>query len=207
MSHSSRTHQRVIGLTGGIAMGKTTVANYLASAYQLPVLDADVYAREAVQPGSAVLAKTVERYGLKVLQPDQTLDRQYLGNIIFSNPQERLWLETQIHPYVRQCLQEKLKSLDQRPVVVMVIPLLFEAEMTDLVTEVWVVRCAPAEQLQRLMQRNHLTLEQAQARVASQMPIEQKIAKATVVLDNSSTTEALLKQVNAALKAIRVHTV
>jgi len=207
MSHCQGVHQRVIGLTGGIAMGKTTVANYLASAYQLPILDADVYAREAVQPGSAVLAKTVARYGLKVLRPDQTLDRQYLGNIIFSNPQERLWLETQIHPYVRQCLQTKLKSLDQHPVVVMVIPLLFEAEMTDLVTESWVVRCAPTEQLQRLMQRSHLTLEQAQARVASQMPIEQKVAQAAVVLDNSSTTEVLLQQVNAALRAIRAHTV
>jgi len=200
MNHFAGMHQRILGITGGIAMGKTTVANYLASAYQFPVLDADIYAREAVQPGSTVLAKTVERYGLKVLLPDQTLDRRYLGTIIFSNPQERLWLERQIHPYVRQRLQSKLTSLDQHPVVVMVIPLLFEAEMTDLVTEIWVVRSNRAEQLQRLMQRNHLTLEQARARVASQMPIEQKVAKATVVLDNLSTTEALLKQVDIALE-------
>jgi len=200
MNHPIETHQRIIGLTGGIAMGKTTVAKYLASAYHFPVLDADLYARESVQPGSAVLARIVERYGPTILLPDQSLDRQQVGNIIFNNPQERLWLEKQIHPYVRQQLQAKLKSLIQHPVVVMVIPLLFEAEMTDLVTEIWVVRCAPAEQLQRLMQRNQLTLEQAQVRVASQMPIAQKVAQATVVLDNSSTIEALLKQVNAALE-------
>ncbi|HEY9845127.1 MAG TPA: dephospho-CoA kinase, partial [Candidatus Caenarcaniphilales bacterium] len=92
--------QRIIGLTGGIATGKTTVANYLASAYQFPILDADTYAREAVQPGSIVLQKIVERYGPAVLLPDGTLNRAHLGNIIFQDSGERVWLETQIHPYV-----------------------------------------------------------------------------------------------------------
>lgn len=196
---SIQTDQRRIGLTGGIAMGKTTVANYLAAAYQYPVLDADVYAREAVQPGSALLTKVVERYGTEILLPDGMLDRQRLGKIIFTNPQERRGLEAQIHPHVRQCLQAALKSLKQHPVVVLVIPLLLEAQMMDLVTEIWVVACSEAKQVERLMQRNSLTLEQAQTRIASQMPIAQKIAQATVVLDNSSTTDALLRQVDAVL--------
>ncbi len=181
-------------------MGKTTVANYLASAYQFPVLDADVYAREAVRPGSAVLAKVVERYGTEILLPDGMLDRRCLGNIIFENSQEQQWLETQIHPYVRQCLQRELESLKQDPVIVLVIPLLLEAQMTNFVTEIWVVSCSEAKQVERLMQRNSLTLKQAQTRIASQMPIAQKIAQATVVLDNSSTPDALLRQVDAVLK-------
>jgi len=193
-------HQRRIGLTGGIAMGKTTVANYLASAYQFPVLDADVYAREAVRPGSAVFAKVVERYGTEILLPDGMLDRKRLGNIIFENSQEQRWLETQIHPYVRQCLHRELETLKQHAVIVLVIPLLLEAQMTNFVTEIWVVSCSEAKQVERLMQRNSLTLKQAQTRIASQMPIAQKIAQATVVLDNSSTPDALLRQVDAVLK-------
>lgn len=199
--------RRIVGLTGGIAMGKTTVAQYLTSTHQLPVLDADVYARKAVQPGSPALKAIVERYGEEILLTDGSSDRRRLGNIVFSNPEERLWLEAQIHPYVRDCLQAELHSLAQPPVIVVVIPLLFEANMTDLVTEVWVVRCSQAEQVERLMQRSspqsaaghRLTLEQAQARIKSQMPIEQKVAQATVVLDNSSTSEALFRQVDLAL--------
>lgn len=200
-----RTCQRIIGLTGGIAMGKTTVAQYL-SAYQLPVLDADVYAQKAVQPGSAALKAIVERYGQEILLADGSLDRHRLGDTVFSDPEERLWLERQIHPYVRNCLQTELRSLTRHPVVIVVIPLLFEAKMTDLVTEVWVVRCSQAEQIKRLMQRSssqstarRLTLEQAQARIKSQMGIEQKVAQATVVLDNSATPEALFRQVDLAL--------
>lgn len=204
-SPDGRTGQRIIGLTGGIAMGKTTVAQYLAAAHNLPLLDADIYARAAVQPGSPALEAIVERYGSEILLPNGSLDRQQLGSIIFSDSAERLWLEAQIHPYVRNCLQADLYSLAQHPVVVAVIPLLFEANMTDLVTEIWVVHCSQTKQIERLIQRTQstnghsLTMEQAQARISSQMPIEQKVAQATVILDNSSTLEALLEQIDLAL--------
>lgn len=201
-----KASQRIIGLTGGIAMGKTTVAQYLASTYQLPILDADIYAQKAVQPGSPALKAIVECYGQEILLTDGSLDRRRLGSIVFSSPEERLWLEAQIHPYVRNCLQAGLRSLAQYPVVVVIIPLLFEAKMTDLVTETWVVRCSQAEQIERLIQRSssqstadRLTLAQAQARINSQMGIEQKVAQATVVLENSSTPEALFRQVDLAL--------
>lgn len=215
--------KRLIGLTGGIGTGKTTVSNYLASRYQLPILDADIYAREAVQLGSPVLGKIVERYGSSVQLPDETLNRKFLGEIIFSNPTERHWLEQQIHPYVRDRFRNELDPL-ATPTVILVVPLLFEAGMTDLVTEIWVVSCSPEQQLKRLMERdafsgrgftnggssqgNHrqaspqtspLSREQAQARINSQLPLKEKIARADVVLDNSSTPEALLKQVDFAL--------
>jgi dephospho-CoA kinase len=189
--------KRIIGLTGGISTGKTTVSNYLAEAYQLPVLDADIYAREAVQLGSPVLSQIFERFGSGVQLPDATLNRKRLGEIVFSNPDERQWLEQQIHPYVRDRFHSELATL-VTPTVVLVVPLLFEAGMTGLVTEIWVVSCSPEQQLQRLMERDRLFLEQAQARLNSQLPIQEKVARADIVLDNSSTLEALLKQVDIA---------
>lgn len=199
---------RVIGLTGGVAMGKTTVSDYLANVHHLPVLDADLYAREAVEPGSKLLPEIVERYGSGVLTPQGRLDRMRMGEIIFNRQPERLWIEQQIHPYVRDRMTTELKRLGKQgcSTCVLAIPLLFEARMTDLTSEIWVVACPLHQQIERLMQREiegsvreHLSSTQVQARIKSQMPIEQKINLADVVLDNSSTLEALLIQVDAAL--------
>jgi dephospho-CoA kinase len=193
--------RRIIGLTGGIGTGKTTVSNYLAQQYHLPILDADIYAREAVEPGSPVFEAIIKRYGLTILLPDGTIDRWQLGQLIFSSPPERLWLEQQIHPYVRDRFQTTLNSLHQKqyPTVVLAVPLLFEAGMTDLITEIWVVICSENQQIERIKSRNNLPLEQIQSRINSQMPLEKKVALADVVLDNSSTPEALFKQVDLAL--------
>lgn len=188
---------RVIGITGGIAMGKTTVSNYLATTYHFPIVDADLVAREAVAVGSPILSQIVDRYGSKLIRLDGTLDRSRLGEIIFADPSERAWLEQQIHPYVRKVFETER---DHATVpTVFVIPLLFEAEMTDLVTEIWVITCSEQQQIQRLMQREKLSLEQAKARIQSQMPIQEKCDRATVVLENSTSLEALLKQVDQAV--------
>jgi dephospho-CoA kinase len=200
-SNRQLQRHRLIGLTGGIGTGKSTVSQYLATTYHLPILDADIYAREAVQVGSPILSAIAQRYGSDILLPDGTLNRQKLGEIVFGNIDERRWLEQQIHPYVRDRLVEAIHKLPSLQTLVLVVPLLFEARMTDLVTEIWVVYCSQQQQLERLIQRDHLTLEQAQARITSQMLIEEKCKLADVVLDNSSTLEALLQQVDAALKS------
>jgi dephospho-CoA kinase len=191
--------QRIIGLTGGIATGKSTVSAYLAAHHGLPVLDADVYARQAVAVGSPILGAISHRYGTTLLNPDGSLNRQQLGEIVFHNVAEKQWLESQIHPYVRTCFASAMEQLPDQTVV-QTIPLLFEANLTDQVTEIWVVTCDPSQQLDRLMQRNHLTHEQAQARIASQMPLAQKVAQADVVLNNSGDRASLFQQVDAALK-------
>jgi len=193
--------KRIIGLTGGIATGKTTVANYLASAYNLPIFDADIYARDAVSNGSPILSAIAQRYGEQILLYDGNLNRQQLGEIIFQNQQERQWVEDLIHPYVSECFLQAIATSTSKTLV-LVIPLLFEAQMTHLVTEIWVVSCSETQQLQRLIQRNHLNDEQAQARIKSQLPLAEKIARADVVLDNSSTPEALLLQVDVAFKKV-----
>ncbi|MDZ8187566.1 MAG: dephospho-CoA kinase [Nostoc sp. ChiSLP02] len=195
--------KRIIGLTGGIATGKTTVTNYLANTYNLPIFDADIYAREAVSLGSPILRAIAQRYSEKILLADGNLNRQKLGEIIFNDENERNWLESLIHPYVRDRFVEAItKSASE--IAILVVPLLFEAGMTDLVTEIWVVHCSEEQQLKRLIQRNHLDREQAQARIDSQLAIAEKMARANVVLDNSSTLEILHKQVDTALKSITV---
>jgi dephospho-CoA kinase len=196
---------RLIGLTGGISTGKTTVSNYLAQTYSFPVWDADVYSREAVQPNSPVLLALVGRYGTEILLSDGSLNRPQLGSIIFSSLTERHWVEQQIHPVVRDRFCENIQQFqhqaDKNATAILGVPLLFEAEMTDLVTEIWVVYCSPSQQQSRLIQRSNgsLTPEQAQARIDSQMPLEEKCKMADVVLDNSSTLEVLWQQVDDAI--------
>jgi dephospho-CoA kinase len=187
--------KRLIGLTGGIATGKTTVANYLAKTYNLPILDADIYARDAVEVGSPILSQIAQRYGDGILLADGSLNRQRLGEIIFKNQDERFWVEGLIHPYVRERFNQAIANSSE-DVLVLVIPLLFEVGLTDFVTEIWVVSCSEEMQLQRLMQRNHLNLELAKDRINSQMPLLEKVKRANMVLDNSGTLEDLLKQID-----------
>ena len=194
-SHSPKC---LIGLTGGIATGKSTVADYLQNRYQLTLLDADHYAREAVRPGSPILLALAQRYGQGILLSDGSLDRGQLGEIIFNDPQERVWVESQIHPYVRVCFEQALHEHPD-PTLVLVIPLLFEAGLTDWVTEIWVVTCRPEQQLQRLIQRNHLSEDQARQRILSQWPLAQKVEQADVVLDNSGDLADLQGQIDLAL--------
>ncbi len=189
--------QRIIGITGGIATGKSTVSQYLNTAYGLPILDADIYAREALTED--LIAAIASRYGDHILRRDRTLDRAELGRIIFQDAAERQWLEAQIHPYVRQRLQAEAEQ-HQPSTVIMVVPLLFESGMQDLVTETWVVTCTAEQQLERLMQRNHLSESEAKLRIASQMPLEQKIAIANVAIDNSGKEIDLRNQIDVAIK-------
>jgi dephospho-CoA kinase len=209
---------RLIGLTGGIGTGKTTVSNYLATTYQLTIWDADLYAAEAVKPGSPILKQIVDRYGRDILLDNGNLNRQRLASIIFSDSSERTWLEQQIHPFVRNCFVNNIKQLkatkiptpDVNPSLdvagVLVIPLLFESQMTDLVTEIWVVYCPLEQQYLRLIEREKinfgriLTPEAAKAKINSQMSLEQKCQQADVILYNSSTPEELFKQVDVAIQ-------
>lgn len=185
---------RLIGLTGGIATGKSAIAHYLENNYQIPVLDADYYAREAVSKDSPILEVIKHRYGNQVINADGGLNRSRLGEIIFNQPTEKQWLEQQIHPYVRQRLETEL-SHSQASLIVLMIPLLFEAKMTDLVTETWVVSCSPEQQLARVMERDRLSETEARSRINAQMPLREKIALADIVIDNSGSIEELHQQV------------
>ncbi len=189
-------NQRIIGITGGIATGKTTVSDYLHQTYGLPILDADLYARQALTGDS--LAKLRDRYGKLIFDDQGNLDRRKLGAIVFESEIERQWLERLIHPYVQECLIAEAQHLEPSTVV-MVIPLLFEAKMEDLVTETWAIACDPQQQLQRLINRNHLSESEALQRISSQMSQSEKIELADIIIVNSDNTEELFFQVDQAL--------
>ncbi len=190
--------RRIIGLTGGISTGKSTVAKHLAQRHHLPIFDADIYARQAVAPGSSILQQIIDRYGSSILLTDSTLDRSQLGEIIFQQPTEKIWLESIVHPYVRACFDRDLSQATGSTVVA-VIPLLLEAQLQELVTEVWVVTCDLPQQLDRLQRRNQLTTAQAQVRINSQMPLAEKIKLADAVLDNSRSVTELFTQIDQLL--------
>ena len=187
--------KRLIGLTGGIATGKTTVSNYLSQRYNLPVLDADIYAREAVDRDSPILQTIFQRYGDKIKLPTGDLDRSALGDIIFNDAKEKQWLESQIHPFVRDRFTQEQQNISENTIVLS-IPLLFEANLTGLVTEIWVVVCDRSLQISRLQQRNSLTAQQAIVRIDSQIPLAQKAALADVVLTNNTELTELYAQID-----------
>ena len=189
---------RRIGLTGGIASGKSSVGRLLA-ARGLPLLDADVYAREALAPGSPGAGAVLERYGDGVRAPGGEIDRAALGRIVFGDGAERRWLEQLLHPVVRACFTAKLQELVAVPVVVLVVPLLFEAGLENLCSEVWLVDCDQTQQLQRLMARDRLGEADARARMAAQWPLARKRQLADVVLNNRGTPEQLAAQVEQVL--------
>jgi dephospho-CoA kinase len=195
--------QRRIGLTGGIASGKSTVGRLL-EARGLPVLDADGFARDALAAGSAGARAVLERYGEQVRAPgtgaaEAAIDRAALGRIVFADADERRWLEQLVHPLVRARLAAELERLAAAPVLVLMIPLLFEAGLEQLCSTIWLVDCDEGQQLQRLMARNGLSAAEARARLAAQWPLERKRALADVVLDNRGTPEQLTAQVAGAL--------
>ena len=191
---------RLIGITGGIGTGKSTVTHYLQTRYNLPIWDADIYARSAVAIGSPILAAISQRYPADILQPDGSLDRRRLGEIIFKDVNERQWLEAQIHPYVQNCFEIAISQLDPDGVAVLAIPLLFEAKMTDLTTEIWVVSCDRTTQLNRVMARDSIDRTAAQIRIDSQMSLADKIALADVNLDNSTNIRDLEHQIDLQFK-------
>jgi len=202
--------QRRIGLTGGIASGKSSVGRLLAER-GLPVLDADQFAREALAPGSPGARAVLARHGEPVRegggeQPEaaassapDAIDRAALGRIVFADAAERRWLEQLVHPLVRERFAAELERLTAEPAVVLMIPLLFETGLERLCSEVWLVDCDAPQQLQRLLARDPLSETEASARIAAQWPLERKRPLADWLIDNRSSPEVLALEVNRAL--------
>ncbi|SCY73298.1 dephospho-CoA kinase [Paenibacillus polysaccharolyticus] len=185
-----------IGLTGGIATGKSSVSAYLASKGAL-LIDADVIAREVMLPGHPVLAAAVQRFGQAILNEDGTLDRKKLGSIVFQHPEERKALEAITHPAIRKEMRERAAAYELKhpdKLVVSDIPLLYESGLEEGFTEVMVVYVPRAVQLERLMNRDQMTQADAEARIAAQMDIERKKERADIVIDNSGSWAQTEKQ-------------
>ncbi|HHX28068.1 MAG: dephospho-CoA kinase [Bacillota bacterium] len=191
----------VIGLTGGIASGKSTVSEILRS-LGATIIDADAITRELQSPGSEALREIQEAFGDDIILPDGTLDRRKLGRVVFSSERSRHILDSIIHPRVIGRTKEILKELAQSapgksPVAVAVVdaPLLLEAGADAVVDEVWVVALPRDQQAERLMKREGYSAEEAFSRIDSQMPLEEKEKRADRVIDNSGTPEETKEQV------------
>ncbi|GAM08987.1 dephospho-CoA kinase [Geobacter sp. OR-1] len=189
---------RIIGLTGGIASGKSSVAGLL-EALGAPVVDADQLSREAVKPGTAAYAAILDLFGPDLISADGSLDRERLGNIVFSDPEARKRLESIVHPAIKLLAEERLAELrhGEGKVAFYMAPLLIEAGAVDRVDEVWVVYLDAETQLKRLMQRDRLSREDALRRIESQMPMVVKKSYAKVVIDNSGPWEETAQQVRS----------
>ncbi|EJS52491.1 TPA: dephospho-CoA kinase [Bacillus thuringiensis] len=191
----------VIGLTGGIASGKSTVSEMFRE-LSIPVIDADVIAREVVEQGKPAYNKIVEVFGAEVLQQDGELDRPRLGSIVFYNEEKRLQLNKIVHPAVREEMNRKKEMYikEGMQAVVLDIPLLFESKLTSLVDRILVVAVKPHTQLERLMKRNNFSEEEATARIQSQMPLEEKVKNADEVINNDGTIMGTKTQLQVILK-------
>lgn len=195
---------KLVGLTGGIASGKTTVAAILKR-YGAAIVDADALSREVVEPGRAAWKEIVETFGREVLQSDQTLDRQKLRAAIFNDPTARKKLEAIIHPRVRALAEERIAQYGAAgyEIVVYEVPLLFEGKLNEWLRPVILVASDVRIQKQRLQQRDHLSPEEAQRHIDAQMSLEEKRRLADYVIENDGDMEALDRQVRAILDRIK----
>ena len=186
-----------IGLTGGIASGKSTVLTYFKDK-GIPYIDADIVAREVVEPGTEGLQAIVETFGSNVLHADGTLNREALGAIVFHNEEKRQLLNSCLKTHIRNRIMELTSQYEQgnTPILIYDIPLLIEGEWYTMMDEVWLVYVNETTQIERLMSRNGYTREDALARINSQMRLDDKRAYADIIVDNNGTPHDLTVQLN-----------
>ena len=193
---------RIIGLTGGIASGKSTVTSYLREK-GYPVIDADRVVHDLQAPGGALYRVLVEHFGREILDKSGVLDRAVLGQRIFSNPRERDWSNRVQGQLIREALADaRDRQASQSDLFFMDIPLLIEQGYEEWFEAVWLVAVSKETQLKRLMERNHLSEVEAQERIVSQMPLEAKRSHADLVLDNNGDLADLYVQLNEALEQL-----
>jgi dephospho-CoA kinase len=186
-----------LGLTGGIGSGKSMVASMFIQ-LGADVIDADRLARDVVEPGQPALEEIAAAFGEDILLPDGRLDRGRLGRIIFADPVARARLNAITHPRIRERMDAEITARRSRPGVLIVdIPLLYENDRTRAVETVIVVWVDPKTQLRRLQERDGLSVAEARQRIAAQMPLDEKRARADVVIDNSGSRENTRRQVEA----------
>ncbi|MFJ7744338.1 dephospho-CoA kinase [Peribacillus sp. NPDC097295] len=192
---------QIIGITGGIASGKSSVSQYIKE-LGFQVVDADVASRAVVEPGEDAYLQVVKAFGEDLLCPDGSIDRTKLGSIIFHDQEKRLLLNSIVHPAVRNWMRVETEKALATGVetVFMDIPLLFESKLTFMVEKTLLIYVDESVQLERLMNRNVLTKSDALARIRSQMPLKDKKALADAIVDNNGDIEETKKQVEEVLK-------
>ncbi|MFV8830470.1 dephospho-CoA kinase [Alkalihalobacterium sp. APHAB7] len=190
----------IIGLTGGISSGKSTVSHFI-SKLGIPIIDADVIAREVVEPGEEAFNQIVSHFGTQVLNEEGTIARKRLGEIIFNDEKERKKLNSIVHPAIRKRMIETKDRLfgEGHSVVVYDLPLLFESDLRHMVDKVLLVYVEEQIQLERLMARDQSSKEEALSRIQSQMPLKDKTKLADEVINNNGSIEGTEEQLRQIL--------
>ena len=184
--------QRRIGLTGGIASGKSTIANYIKKYRDIPILDADQYSKELIKPKGNCYKKVVAYFGPQIVDEYSSvneINRALLKKIIFENSIHRKWIQNLLHPLIKEKMIEKCNQFEKHKILLLVIPLLFEAKFTDLCTEIWLVKCPREIQKKRLMSRNKISDNEAEKIINLQLNFEDKSKFSDVILDNSDNKQ------------------
>ena len=196
---------RVIGLTGGIGSGKSTVSQFLAELGAI-IIDADKVGHEAYQPNTDTWRELVKTFGNQILAIDNTIDRKKLGTIVFSNPEELKRLNSIVHPRMFEIIKKRIEDYRRKgtKVVVLDAATLFEANWTPLVEEVWVVVADETNVIKRAMMRTALSEEQVRSRICSQMSNKERIKRAQVVIHNDGTAEDLQTKVKELWSKLKV---
>ncbi len=181
--------QRRIGLTGGIASGKSTISNYVKKYRDIPILDADHYSKELIKPQSNCYKKILAHFGPQIVDKyslGNEINRALLKKIIFENSIHRTWIQNLLHPLIKEKMIEKCNQFEKNKILLLVIPLLFEAKFTDLCTEIWLVKCPKEIQKKRLIERNKISEQEADRIISTQLDFEDKSKFSQVILDNSN---------------------
>ncbi len=185
----------VVGLTGGIASGKTTVSDLFAER-GVAVIDADVIGRQSLDPDQPGYQLLVDRLGEEILNSNKAIDRKALRNSVFNQPELKLWLEENLHPLIYQACEKEIAAAQNHVYALLVVPLLFETNFHQLANRFCVIDCPADVQLDRLMRRDDITRELAEKMINSQMTNDARLARADDVISNSSSLEHLSEQVN-----------
>ena len=184
-----------VGLTGGIASGKTTIGN-LFSRHKVPVIDTDVISRELLEPGEQAFKQTVAHHGIEILSDAGSIDRVKLRQIVFSSPVEKKWLETMLHPLIYHRSHEAILQNSAADYVLVVVPLLLETNFQSLVDRILVVDCPAETQIERLLERDNIDSELAYKMLSQQLSNPERLARAHDIIDNKQDKSALESQVD-----------
>lgn len=197
------TNIRIIGLTGGIACGKSSVSKLLAQ-NGIKVINADELAHRAIEPDGPAYSAVVKEFGCGIVKEDGRIDRRKLGEIVFKDRDARKRLESFVHPVVMTEIKQAIQQAKEAGsgILVVEIQLLFEVGWEDLFDQIWVVSASIEEQLKRLQERDQLTKQKAMMRIAAQLPLSRKVDKADVVIDNSKGFSDLEAQVLHLIKTV-----
>ena len=181
--------QRRIGLTGGIASGKSTIASYICATKKINLLDADIYSRQLITSGTKTYSELISYFGTEIIDKNsqtREINRKLLKTIIFSSDDKRIWLENLLHPLIRNEIISDCNKNNKDKTLLLVIPLMFEANFFDLCTEIWLVKCPKKIQIKRLIERDKINEYEAKKIIDLQFSFKENEKKCDVILDNES---------------------